>query len=248
MITLTPAKLEFLVVPGQSVTKLIMLKNESAENLVGEVLIENFGPEQYALNRFLTPGVRSFALGAGESRTLPITVSLPVDQGPGGLYTSVVTSFRLAGETVARSESRLASLVFVKVPGEIKESGELTDFQKQENSLYLTFKNTGNVYLNPYGGIKIKNPFFGTEQIISIDPWFVLPGDTRIREIEIKNSLGLGRWQATAELNRGYSDLIDTRTATFWVLPPMWMIVFVGLAILTFLFGLGWKFWRRGKI
>ncbi len=248
MISLTPAKLEFSVSPGQSVTKLITLKNESAENLVGEVLIENFGPEQYALNRFLTPGVRTFALGAGETRSLPITVSLPANQGPGGLYTSVVTSFRLASETVAKAESRLASLVFVKVPGQAKEEGQLTNFQKQENSLYLTFKNTGNVYLNPYGGVKIKNSISGAEQIISVDPWFVLPGDTRIREIEIKNSLGLGRWQATAELNRGYGDLIDTRAIAFWILPPIWTMVVVGLVILAVLFGLGWKFWRRGKI
>ncbi|MEK7505066.1 MAG: hypothetical protein AAB589_02180 [Patescibacteria group bacterium] len=263
MITLTPAKLEVSVAPGQDFLATITLANKSEEDLLGRVLIEDFGPPAYSLNRFLIPAVREFALAAGETRQLPLTIKIPADQGPGGLYSSVVIGFRQAGESANSTESRLASLLFVKVPGQTQEVGELIDFgqlagQGKLGQFYLTFQNTGNVYLNPYGVITIKQQGFFSlrrdtrkEFTVPIDPWYVLPGDTRTREIGLTyppQSMSYGHYRAEVSLNRGYQDIIDTRAITFWVLPPTWVLILVGLLFLGFLFGFGRKLLRHGKI
>ena len=259
MITLTPAKLEVSVAPGQDFLATITLANKSEGDLLGRVLIEDFGPPAYSLNRFLIPAVREFALAAGETRQLPLTIKIPADQGPGGLYSSVVIGFRQAGEGANSTESRLASLLFVKVPGKTAEAGELIDFgqlagQGKLGQFYLTFQNTGNVYLNPYGVITIKHLRFHRkntrkEFTVPIDPWYVLPGDTRTREIGLTyppQSMSYGHYRAEVSLNRGYQDIIDTRAITFWVLPPTWILVIGSLILLGLITATLSRFLRKG--
>jgi len=78
---------------------------------------------------------------------------------------------------------------------------------------------------------------------VELEPWFVLPTSLRLREITWNREFLLGRYTVTAKVNRGYEDIIDEVSVSFWVLP--WKIVGgIFLVLFVILFGLR-MFFRR---
>ena len=91
--------------------------------------------------------------------------------------------------------------------------------------------------MNPYGELSITNMFGEQVGFVELEPWFVLPTSLRTRDVAWEREFLLGRYTVTAKINRGYDDIVDEVTTTFWVLP--WKIVlgvFVILFILIFAF------------
>ncbi|MBU1613370.1 hypothetical protein KKC87_02985, partial [Patescibacteria group bacterium] len=50
-------------------------------------------------------------------------------------------------------------------------------------------------------------------------PYFVMPDSIRDREVVLDRPFMFGRYKAELSLNRGYNNLTDEKTITFWVLP-----------------------------
>lgn len=217
-----------------------------------QLLGSDRGP--YSLRNFLFPEVSELVVDHATRVTIPIRVAIPDDAEPGGLYGSVLVSTEsIPGETDsalgARSGaaivSRIGVLFFVRIAGAVEESGELTSFATKDHQLWYThgpipleiaYTNNGSVHLNPYGRLYITNiagQMIG-EQII--DPWFVMPGSTRIREVGWNRSMLFGRYTAHLELNRGYGDIVDEVSYSFWVIPIKAVaLLLLGLCILFFI-------------
>ena len=68
---------------------------------------------------------------------------------------------------------------------------------------------------------------------VELDPWFALPASLRLREVSWSREFLIGRYIATAKINRGYDDIIDEATLTFWVFPLRYIL---GGLIVVFLF------------
>ncbi len=247
---LEPGKMEILLDPGQSVTKFISITNRTGKDLKFKVEIEDFtgsynlntpvvllGDEKgpYSLKDYLNPSVNEFNLAFQEKITFPVKISVPETAEPGGFYGSVLISNSPAENDLpisggARVVSRLASLFFVRVSGETKESGRLEDFkaigkkaflfvEKGPITFRMLFRNDGNVHLVPYGRIKVNN-FFGQEiASLPVDGYFAMPESLRNREIIWNSGFMLGRYTASLALNRGYGDLVDEQKIAFWVIP-----------------------------
>lgn len=195
----------------------------------------------YTLKDYISFPSSRFTLGLGERAKIPVTISIPPDAEPGGRYGSVlVTTIRDDGDKNAdeapatRSPiiARIGSLFFITVPGDIERAGETTGLSLIENhwwyekgpiNLAITYENTGSIHLAPYGELRVNNMFGEEVGFSQLDPWFVLPKSLRTREITWDREFLLGRYKATVFINRGYDDVVDTHTVTFWVLP--WKIV-----------------------
>ena len=220
------------------------------------LLGEKKGP--YSLKDYLKPELTEFTLAHGERMVLPIEVLIPESMEPGGLYGSVLISTSPQEgipeeEAVVKSQvrliARIGSLFFVRVKGEADEDGILEKFdttgskrfyEKDLISFSIFYQNKGNVHLNPYGIIEIKNILGRKVAGIEIEPYFAMPKSLRYREVELKRGLWLGYYNATLYLNRGYDDIIDEAKISFWILP--WKIILIfGIAIF-FLFWLLWWF------
>ena len=109
----------------------------------------------------------------------------------------------------------MGALFFVKVHGEVKQSGKLNSLTFVANSLNIEFQNDGDIYLNPYGIINVYEYY--TRKLVSklvVDPWFVLPRSTRTRSVLI-NGLDGGKYTAEITLNRGYENFIDNKFVNF---------------------------------
>lgn len=255
-----PGRTEIRLDAGQTSIKSITVLNRFGKEMRFNIEIEDFtspddmsgsvkllGNERgpYSLKDYLKPDTNSFILQQGDRATIPVTISIPNDATPGGLYGSVIVTYEptdpldIANENDIASgikvKSRVASLFFVRVNGDVKEEGSLSGFKSGKYwylngpvNLSWLYKNTGNIYNSPYGVMEIKNLYGTVVDQFSINPYFVMPSSTRIMSKTWTRDFMLGRYKATLQLNRGYGDVIDTQTVVFWVMP--WKIV-VGMLL-----------------
>lgn len=213
------------------------------------------GVSKDSLRELISFPKTTFDLLSGKEISIPVSIKLSSSMTPGGRYGSVIWSFKVAnkaGEDAPANvalESRIASLFFVRVEGEIKEEGQLVSFgvfndQKAVSQpasstplrFQLSFENKGNAHLDPYGRITISG-MLTDPKVLIVDPWAVLPGATRMREVDLLSPLIPGYYRAHLELNRGYKDIIDEQEVVFWVLPTAleWVVGFVILLLLILL-------------
>lgn len=205
---------------------------------------------EYPLRDLFGVSRSAFDLLSGKEVRVPVTIAIPKNVEAGGRYGSVVFTFHpimIPGSPESANvaiESRIATLFFVRISGETKEEGRLAAFGLFNNTKSITtpsvehplqfqvaYENTGNVHLNPYGRVTLTS-LSGNEQIIPIDPWVVLPGATRMREVVVTDALSIGHYRAHIELNRGYKDIVDEEEVSFWVLPDTEGAVFFAIIML----------------
>jgi len=207
------------------------------------LLGEEKGP--YSLKDYIKPELTEFTLNHGQRMILPVEISIPPDAEPGGLYGSMLVSTSPpqveggieGGKAKGQISliSRLGTLFFIRVKGEAREEGSLKDFTV-EKSLYekgsiplnILYENNGDVHLNPYGVIEIRNILGRKIDEIEVDPYFTMPDSVRLREVKWDRELLFGKYTASLSLNRGYQDKIDQKSISFWVVP--WKIILSGLS------------------
>lgn len=255
-----PGKIELEINPGESKTATIKVTNRTGSTRNFRLEVEDFtgsrdpsasvvllgdqrGP--YSLKDFLHFEATTFELENGEQAFVPVRVTLPTDVEPGGRYGSVLVSTTAKEGATGQSSaivSRIGTLFFVRVPGDVKEEGRLSGFQTLNAQKFfgsgpitfrLLYENNGSVYLNPYGEVRIKNIIGQEVGVVEVDPWFSLPQSLRVREVSWERAFLFGRYTAVASINRGYDNVIDTEVLTFWVLP--WKILVPGFLVILLL-------------
>ncbi len=229
--------------------------NDASQAMV--FLGEQRGP--YTVKDYISFPEDSFVLGLGDRARIPVTISIPADAEPGGYYGGVLVSTvkndgnsEDVGTTHSPIVARIGTLFFITVPGKTERAGVAKEitlanksawYEKGPIKLNILFENTGSVHLNPYGELRVKNIFGEEVGFSELEPWFVLPKSLRTKDVSWDRELLLGRYVATAYINRGYDDIIDEVSVTFWVLP--WKIVggiFLAIFIVLFSFR---AFFRR---
>lgn len=207
---------------------------------------------------------KSFDVLSGRSVSVPIEVDIPRGTEPGGRYGAVVFTFKpaLAGEAQNGAniafEQRIATLFYVRVEGAVREEGALSAFGVFNNERFVpapqperplrfqvAYENTGTVHLDPYGRITLTS-LWGTKETVVVEPWAVLPGATRMLEVDLFSTLYPGFYRAHLELNRGYGNIVDEKEVSFWVVPSlMQMLLFV--VMLAVLATILWRSFRLSR-
>lgn len=247
-----PGKIDVTLNPGESKIVEMIVTNRTGERRVFNLTTEDmtgstdintpvvlFGSNRgpYSLRDYLIVSRRSFELGQNERARIPVTISIPPDAEPGGLYGSMLVDTVAieanGGETtntVPQSAiiARIGTLFFVTVAGAVEREASLLEFatigkQKFFGSSPVTFgilhENTGSMHIAPYGEVRVTNMLGDEVGFVELEPWFILPGSERLREITWSREFVIGRYTATAQINRSYDDIVDTASFTFWVLP-----------------------------
>lgn len=262
-----PAKIEETISQGTSKTIFVEVENRTGRTENYTISFEDFvsgknsnevvtllgnTESETSLKNFLSVSSQSFRLGHGDRVRVPVLVSIPASEIAGGKFGSVVVTAQTAvandNQSGAVVLGRIATLVFITVPGEVKTNGYIKSFQiaKEKKVFFgtpamfqIAFENSGTVHLNPYGGMQVKNMFGRVVQVRAIDPWFVLPGSVRTREVEVSTAGMFGWYTATVELNHGYSDVVSQKQVTFIaiskvsILLVILVVVFAGVSVVS---------------
>lgn len=230
----------------------------------GESPVELLGEKtsKTSLKDFLFVERDVFSLEHGDRVVIPVSISIPGNASPGGRFAAIIVSAYPSGASLDAKErtytgalvvGRIAALTFVNVKGASKQEGSLVGFAtKQNKKLFfsseipfrLVYKNTGEVNLNPYGIIEVKNVFNSVVAKTILDPWYALPDSLRTRDVVI-NKQFFGIYKATAQVNRGYGDIVDQKEFSFVVIPPVSLVgvILVMMVVVTTLV----RLWKRRK-
>lgn len=262
-----PGKIDISIAPGQTKVVEMTVTNRTGATRIFEMGAEDTQGSQdpsqalvllgdtrgpYSLKDYLSVQMPRFELKHNQRARIPVTISVPADAEPGGLYgsmlVSTVTNEAQKGDTpgtVPQSAvvARVGTLFFVTVPGAAKKEGSLrefntipkkTFFQTSPINFGFLFENKGSIHLAPYGELRIRNMFDEEVGYVRLDPWFVLPNAVRLREVAWNRDFLFGRYTATVYINRSYDNIVDELSFSFWVLP--WKPLLGGFVGLFFIF------------
>lgn len=211
----------------------------------------------------------SFELNPFESREVSFVIAVPETAQPGGHYAALkvgtIPPKDEIGGTNIKISSSIASLVFLRVSGDIVESGIVREFSTTEEfyqdsnvKFIVRFENKGNTHILPQGEIRVKNMFGRESQPIMINQQTefgnILPND--IRRWDFEWSAGddwwdMGRYRANLLLSYGEQAKETTgQYFYFWIIKPKPLLIAVG-SILFFILLFVWsvkRFVRRAVL
>ncbi|OGY48772.1 MAG: hypothetical protein A3D39_04895 [Candidatus Buchananbacteria bacterium RIFCSPHIGHO2_02_FULL_39_17] len=278
--------LEIEVKPGESQTGFLKLYNETAADLILTSNLESFKagdetgqpvfllPEQK--DKFLdwfTELPTEILLRPQQVILVPFRIQVPANATPGGYYAAIfwqTNSGQTKDGSGAGISGRIATLVFLKVAGELNESAQLVGFETiPKNNYFFHFplnfsvrvNNQGNIHLQPQGQI-ILSDWFSRKIALDInqEKRFILPGSIRRFDVvwesganknfwqnflaelylEFKN-LPFGPYQAELSLNYGARHQTLTGSLNFWFIP--WRLILAIVILIIFLV----TFWRINR-
>lgn len=264
-----PTKHEIFLEPGQSAVTQMYIMNRLGRAMNFQLHVEDFegsyDPEQtvvllgdkrgpYSLKDYLKPEATEFTLSHGQKVYFEVRIEIPQDAEPGGRYGAVLVSTNPPGVSLESEagkaaagitvKTRIASLFFVTVKGEVKQEGALKEFKMAGRPSYgffekgpfgfeIYFENSGNVHLVPYGIIEFNNMMGKKVGEAEIDPYFAMPQSLRARKIVwASNQFMFGKYTAALSLNRGYDNKVDTASIDFWVIPWRQVLMIFGAIVL----------------
>jgi len=207
--TVVSPLLELEVEPGQTQPAVVKIYNETDQNLFLVPSVEKFkagnetGQPVYLppekndefLNWFKL-SQDSILLKPKQAAIVPFTVVVPPEAIPGGYYAVIFWENQpepTQGKSAVNIKSKVGTLIFLKVKGELVEQGELLEFKTQSENNYfwhlpinfvVRFNNSGNIHLQPTGTIELKN-WLGQKEILPVNKELrnILPQSIRRFEI-----------------------------------------------------------------
>lgn len=189
--------------PGETITGILKLFNETSEPVFLQSSIESFTSDEVSGKPVFIPAEESgeylkwinlsqeeLIIQPKQLVIVPFELEVPDDATPGGYYSVVFWQGVEEGDdSQVAIGTKVGTLILLKVNGDINESGSVEDFKVVGNkniyefpvSFSFSFKNEGNVHLSPRGKITLTN-FFGQKHSIEINPnkVNVLPQSTRV--------------------------------------------------------------------
>jgi len=186
----------------------------------------------------------NFTFKPGETRSIGYTIRAPGDAEPGGHYgVAFFKATKIDDQGSVRVGTRVGATIFVTVPGNRQQEGEILGFsapkfvQHGPIEFILDFKNTGTVHFEPKGAITIKNIFGKEVGIVSIGGQVVLPdGRKELRQHWLISGPLFGRYSASASIIDGDGNELTTKTIAFYAFPIWYVLIFIGLALIVFVF------------
>ncbi len=204
------------------------------------ILDENEFAPSHSLKRFMQP-LEDFTIPARQAKVIEVTINVPEDAKPGGYFGAVrfAPTDPGSGGQVNLSAS-VASIILLKVPGDLVEKLDLTSFTIQQNGkaasyfsspknleAAIRFQNSGNVQVGPFGKLTVTK---GDKVVYEADfnsqtPREVtLPDSARRWEIPLDKIENFGHYTLSAIFTYGEKNQSLEVTKTFWVV-PIWAIV-----------------------
>ncbi|MFA6255021.1 MAG: hypothetical protein WC675_03230 [Patescibacteria group bacterium] len=201
--------LELEADPGQTQPAVVKIYNETDQNLFLVPSIEKFkAGDEAGQPVYLPPEEKdeflnwfnlsqdSILLKPKQAAIVPFTVVVPPQAIPGGYYAVIFWENQVEPtqeKPAVTIKSKVGTLIFLKVKGELVEQGQLLEFKIQGDQNYfwhlpinfiIRFNNSGNIHLQPTGTIELKN-WLGQKEVLPVNKELrnVLPQSTRRFEI-----------------------------------------------------------------
>lgn len=249
-----PPRIEITGEPGQLVTKEIKVRNESSAqktittNSRDFIVVddkgtplqlddENSKDNRWAASNWIQVSPSKLTLKPGETRSLVLTLIVPEDALPGGRYAMILhtpNNELTIDQTGASVQTNVGTLVYITVPGDIKQDATVTKFTAPFFSEYgpvnfkATIANFSDIHITPIGTITIKNWFGGQTSKLSLSETNIFPYTTRDFSSTLERKWLFGRYTAQLEAAYGTAGQVASAAIIFWVIP--WRLILMVIA------------------
>jgi hypothetical protein len=206
---------------------------------------------KHTLAEWLSFRETEFTISAEQIYEVPFQIDVPEGVSPGGHFAAIMVGTQpimsAADQPRISTSQVVTSLLFLRVTGDILESGSIRSFRttkwlldKPEATFELRFENTGNIHIQPQGSIVIRNMWGEERGVIPVNRE-ALYGNVLPESIRKFNYIWTGEWSLadigyyTAEVTLAYGETERQSVSSeigFWVIP--WKPF---LVILILLFG-----------
>lgn len=274
-LSISPTLFEMSASPGQQWSSNLKIINTNPYELVVSTNVVNFAPQGeggqgefipvftqetkgQTFAEWITTADSTFIIPAEQTVQIPFSIAVPTDAPPGGHFAAILVGTKSDSDnsntTKVATTQVVSSLVFLRVAGDIIESGNIREFttekilyEEPEVKFNLRFENKGNVHIQPQGDIKILNMWGQERGIVPINKRSlfgnVLPESIRKYVFTWSGDWSLadmGRYTAIATLAYGENEKQFASSETyFWVIP--WKALLVIILILgTFIWLFTW--------
>jgi hypothetical protein len=274
-VTISPPITDLSLKPGEDIKQTIRVTNPTKGLLEIYPQVMNFRAageggepdfysadseeEKFSLAHWIKFDQTKIALMPQQVVEFQYQIVVPTDAEPGGHYG--VVFFATQPPELKKDVSQVAiasmtgSLVLVRIAGDIREEGTLSEFSsdkifywKPPVNLIWRMRNSGNVHFKPWGEIAIKNTMLGRAETISINgkKGNVLPQSSRKFEEKYETSkILVGRYSANLRVFYGQNEKMLENTVYFWII-PWWAIVIAGILFFAIIIII-WLLIRRRK-
>lgn len=219
------------------------------ENGTPELILDpNKSAPEHSFKPLVVP-LSNTAIAPLERKEIKVTLRVPANAAPGGYYGAIrfTPVYSTSGPANVALTASVGTLFLITVPGNLTEKLTLSSFSATKNgvagslfnsgpiTIFTRLHNQGNIHVQPFGKIVIKNTFgkiIYTTELNNTDPrGNVLPGTTR----KFQNALSIkhmfGRYTAIGNFAYGSNGDLITASATFYVIPYVFVIVVLLLLI-----------------
>jgi len=261
-VTIGPAKIEYKVDPGATISDKLFIVNDGQETQTFYAAFEKFVVEGGQMKFLASEPAelsqwfkieKSVTLKAGEQKEIPFTIEVPKNAPPGGHFAVIWWGTGAPNDQNVSIVTRAGILVFLQVSGEVNEKGEVSEFSLLNGKFFVfqlpedfvvNFKNQGNTYLKPKGEISIKNIFSSTIAAFKVNSKerIILPNNRQLLDVVKKFDkppFAFGFYKAELTLRWGEKQNDITRNIWFFVFP--WKTVLIVVIILLAFFFLATK-------
>jgi hypothetical protein len=239
-ISVSPPRVYYNLNPGETGSQKILISNVSKEHPLNLSL--TFGDWKYddrGNNLMLPPdsldsscaGWLSVPEGTyvtlepGEKREINLTMTVPLQPKDNAnvqaamLYVTQMNSVDGVDAQGAAIRINVRQGVKIYRKGSIPEMKKIEienlTFDKENNSLVLVFKNTGNIWINGHVSTNLFNQTNGKESTIEAIDFYTMPGDHRIMDIPFGKMPEKGNYIATVMLDYGDDSTIEAAELEF---------------------------------
>jgi len=239
-ISVSPPRVYYTLNPGETGSQKVLISNVSKEHLLNLSL--TFGDWKYdtygnnlmfppdSLNNscagwLSVPSGTYITLDPGENREIDLTMTVPTGlSSDANVQTAMLFVTQMnpvdgvdAQGAAIRINVRQGIKIYRKSHApEVKKVGiENLAYEKETNSLVLTFTNAGNIWINGRVNTSLFNQTTGKESNIEAIDFYTMPGDRRIMHLPFRHALEIGKYTATVMLDYGDETTIEAAELEF---------------------------------
>jgi len=254
--SIEPTKQTISIDPGVEATVFVTVLNSEKKVITVEPDIDSFSVDSATgLSEFgiqddaedwvhATP--KSATLSPGEQQVFAYTITVPKNAVPGAHYLGLFAKSTSTNGTV-EAQSRVGSLLFLYVAGEIRESllrdtffSGRSYFFGQTPTIFLQLTNNGNIHVVPQGEL-VAIDMFGKEVWrgpVNEKNIKVFPRETFERTIQLESlpKTVFGLVYVSLHVRYGLTEQVFTMGTSFWLIPFFMVYLVGGGVILLFVF------------
>ncbi len=259
-LTVAPARQQIDMQPGETSTGILKLINTSESPLSGTIKAVNFMVEDdqgtpvfledqnfsnnYAAASWITLPYDRLTIPANDKIEIQFKINASPTAFPGGHYAAIIFE-AIANSSISTEQSaaaiapRIASLIYITIPGDYQEQALVTRFSipkfSQNGPLHISTSvlNQSPTHIRPKGVITITNMLGDILTNLPLDEQNIFPETERAFQNTIPTKWLIGRYKANLQATYGSQGKTLQTTIYFTVFPVM-----LSIYILIFLIAL----------